>query len=64
MGRGGVDPIGHTAELHALALKLTDQIDQPFDRATEAIELLDDKDIALTQVGLGLTEARMVSFGC
>lgn len=50
MGCGGVDPIRQTPELHTLLVKFPNQVNQPFDRATESIELPHDQEIARTQV--------------
>jgi hypothetical protein len=47
MGCGSVDPVRQTSKLYALLVKFTDQIDEPFDRSTQAIELPHHEDIAL-----------------
>jgi hypothetical protein len=38
-----VDAVGQAPEMHLVGFEAINQIDQPFDAATQAIELPDDK---------------------
>jgi hypothetical protein len=49
--------------MHALALHLIDQIDQPFHAATEPIQLPDHEGIGFTQVRKGLFKPRAIGLG-
>jgi hypothetical protein len=61
--RLGVDAIGQALEVDTLALHLIDQIDQPFNAATEAIQFPDDQGVRFTQMGQGLFQAGAIGLG-